>query len=373
MMNVSEKKHRILVVDDNPVNLQICEEILSDQYLIRMAEDGESAILAAAEFEPDIILLDVMMPGISGLEVCQQLRASSRPWVKIIMVSAKVETGDRIDAYEVGADDYVCKPFDEDELLAKIRVHLRLRHVEEVDNVKQCLLEIMQHGNRTPLTAILQNADLLLSPDLSLDADQQAKLVRSIQQSAHRLFDWMATGEKLVEFKSGHEEINPSNIQIGKHVHAVLDRLTEKGLIDREQLCLELDSGLSIGFTPEHFELVVEHLILHAMSHSTNGSPVTFHCCQAFDGRLLIRVEHESNIPSKSMPFIFEPFGNLEELLHNIGNGLGLALVRQIVVSNEGSIVANDMAEGSLQIDIEFPMHAFKLDNQFGQVAGMSC
>ena len=363
-MRESEKKHRILVVDDNPVNRQICEEILCEDYQLRMADDGESAVIAAAEFEPDIILLDVMMPGISGLEVCRQLRASSRPWVKIIMVSAKVETGDRVDAYEVGADDYVCKPFDEDELLAKIRVHLRLRHVEEVDSVKQCLLEIMQHGNRTPLTAILQNTELLLSSESSLEVDQKTELVESIQRSAHRLFDWMATGEKLVEFKSGKVEANPSNVQVADRVHAVIDRLTEKGVIDSEQLLLELDMGLCIGFTPDHLDLVIEHLILHAISHSTNGSPVTFHCCQAFDGRLLLRVEHESSIPSKTMPFIFEPFGNLEELLHNIGNGLGLALVRQIVVSNGGSIVANDMSEGSLQIDIEFPMHSVQLDSQ---------
>ena len=363
-MSDSTKKHRILIVDDNLVNRQVCEEILCDDYQLRMANDGESAITAAAEFEPDIILLDVMMPGISGLEVCQQLRASSRPWVKIIMLSAKVETADRVDAYEVGADDYVCKPFDEDELLAKIRVHLRLRHVEEVDSVKQCLLEIMQHGNRTPLTAILQNTQLLLSPDLSLAADQRSQLVESIQQSAYRLFDWMATGEKLVEFKSGQVESKPSNIRVAEHVHAVLDRLTEKNLLKREQLLLELDDCLSIDFTPEHFELVVEHLVLHATSHSTNGAPVTFHCCQSFDGRLLLRVEHESSIESKSMPFIFEPFGNPEELLHNIGNGLGLALVRQVVVTNGGSIVANDLSGGALQIDIEIPIHQLKFDNQ---------
>jgi DNA-binding response OmpR family regulator len=305
-----QRRHRILVVDDHPVNLQICEEILNEDYQLMMVSDGESAITAAAEFEPDIILLDVMMPGISGLDVCRELRNSSRPWVKIIMVSARVETQDRIDAYAAGADDYLCKPFDEDELLAKIRVHLRLRHIEEVDSIKQCLLEVMQHGNRTPLTTILMNSDLLLSQDPALPTDQQSRLVRSIRRAACRLYDWMETGEKLVEFKSGHLVQNPERFKIADRVHSVIERLKEKNAIEEQQVTLEVDRNLHVEFTAEHFDLIVEHLVLQAISNRDASESVTLHCCQSFDGRLLLRVEHESSIESQAMPFIFEPFGN---------------------------------------------------------------
>jgi len=116
-------KKKILVVDDDPNNIVIVGELLGDDYDLKTATTGEEALEITLHFLPDIILLDIMMPGIDGYDVCRRLREhSTLQYAKIIMVSAKAMVSERLKGYEVGANDYLTKPFEEDELLEKVRV-----------------------------------------------------------------------------------------------------------------------------------------------------------------------------------------------------------------------------------------------------------
>jgi CheY-like chemotaxis protein len=116
----------ILAVDDNPINLGILEEILAGDYLLKFAQTGQEAIRVAAKCTPAMVLLDVMMPGMDGLEVCRRLRdIPGMSESAIIMVSAKAMPSERAAGIRAGADDYITKPFDEVELLAAIRRYLR--------------------------------------------------------------------------------------------------------------------------------------------------------------------------------------------------------------------------------------------------------
>jgi len=120
-------KKKILAVDDDPNNIALVEELLGDDYDLRMATTGEEALEIALDFRPDIILLDIMMPGMNGYEVCQRLRERcTLKYTKIIMVSAKAAVSEWFEGYKAGADDYITKPFDGDEFQAKLRVYLRL-------------------------------------------------------------------------------------------------------------------------------------------------------------------------------------------------------------------------------------------------------
>jgi CheY-like chemotaxis protein len=112
---------RILVVDDNPANLEICREILDDGFDVVTARGGVEAIRIASERSPQVVVLDVMMPGIDGYETCRRLRLMpSMRDVRIIMVSAKAMPAERAQGLAAGADTYLSKPFDESELVAAI-------------------------------------------------------------------------------------------------------------------------------------------------------------------------------------------------------------------------------------------------------------
>src|SRR2546425_9104352 len=124
---------RILIVDDHPTNIAVLEEILGEPYTLKTAACGEEALVMALDFQPALILLDIMMPGIGGYETCRRLRAHpTLRHAKIIMVSARALVSQRLQGYEAGADDYITKPFDGDELVAKVRVYPRLKSLEEV-------------------------------------------------------------------------------------------------------------------------------------------------------------------------------------------------------------------------------------------------
>lgn len=116
-----QKKNKMLAVDDNLNNNIIVEELFGDLYDLRIATTGEEALEIAQTFQPDIILLDIMMPGMDGYEVCRRLREyPSLKDTKILMVTAKVALEDRLKGYEVGANDFITKPFDEENILESV-------------------------------------------------------------------------------------------------------------------------------------------------------------------------------------------------------------------------------------------------------------
>jgi CheY-like chemotaxis protein len=125
-------KKRVLAVDDCELNLEIIKEILGDEYDVRTATSGREALEVAFDFQPDIILLDIMMPGMDGYQVCHQIRAHPPlRHTRIIMVSAKAMSSERIEGYQAGTNVYIAKPFDGDELLNQIRKELRQAAMEK--------------------------------------------------------------------------------------------------------------------------------------------------------------------------------------------------------------------------------------------------
>lgn len=124
---------RILIVEDEEKLAKLVEMELSyEGYTVGVANDGLSGLMAARDQEPDLIILDWMMPGLSGVEVCRRLRQTGVS-VPIILLTAKDEVSDRVEGLDAGADDYVVKPFSIEELLARVRAHLRRNEPQEAD------------------------------------------------------------------------------------------------------------------------------------------------------------------------------------------------------------------------------------------------
>jgi CheY-like chemotaxis protein len=119
---------KVLVVDDSSINVEICREILEDEFEVITAGDGNAAVEAAKRHAPDVILLDIILPGIDGYETCRRLRAlPAMRRARIIMLSAKAMPSERAGGLKAGADAYITKPFLEAELLEVIRTTVRLR------------------------------------------------------------------------------------------------------------------------------------------------------------------------------------------------------------------------------------------------------
>src|SRR5215472_12399743 len=132
-MNENDQKKTVLVVDDAPANIQIVNSILKDEYKVRIATSGAKALeIVNAAPRPDLILLDVMMPGMDGYEVCTRLKTDpSTKDIPVIFLTGQTETSDETHGFEVGAVDYIHKPFSPAVVQARVQTHLVLRGIRE--------------------------------------------------------------------------------------------------------------------------------------------------------------------------------------------------------------------------------------------------
>lgn len=126
-------KERILVIDDDPsITAALRRTLVFEGYTVEIAQDGEEGLRKVRDWTPDLVVLDVLMPGLDGFEVCQRLRAADD--TPVLMLTARDEVADRVRGLDAGADDYLVKPFAPDELLARIRAMLRRREPREQPN-----------------------------------------------------------------------------------------------------------------------------------------------------------------------------------------------------------------------------------------------
>ncbi|PSM47055.1 histidine kinase [Chroococcidiopsis sp. CCALA 051] len=171
----------ILVVDDTPTNLEILFDFLTNYgFKILIAEDGESALQKAAYASPDLILLDILMPGIDGFETCSRLKASeSTREIPVIFMTALSETADKVKGLQVGAVDYVTKPLQHEEVLARVQTHLRLRSLTkqlQAQNV-QLQQEIEQRQRQYQRSQLFAEVTLKIRQSLELEDILQAAAI----------------------------------------------------------------------------------------------------------------------------------------------------------------------------------------------------
>ena len=186
-----QEKSKILAVDDNSINLAVIKELLGSQYDLMTASTGIDALKMAKEFRPDLIILDIMLPDIDGYEVCQQIRKSSLlRYTKIIMVSAKAMASERLKGYQVGADDYLTKPFDGEELLAKVCAHLRPKPIKAIQQNEQNLLNTLYGKINAVLNSLIKSLFELaqtLESDENVSIDKRKRLTEQLNSCVNEL------------------------------------------------------------------------------------------------------------------------------------------------------------------------------------------
>jgi DNA-binding response OmpR family regulator len=220
--------HRVLVVDDEPsVTDLLAYNLRKALYDVQVAADGRAALRLAGEFHPDLILLDLMIPEVDGLDVCRELRKSSN--VPVIMITALGEETDRIVGLELGADDYVTKPFSVRELMARIKAVLRRA----------------ENKSAEPSTIITGAGDLRMDMERRIVtvADSAIELTRLEFDLLHRLLinpGRVLTRERLLEQAWGYDYVGDT-----RAVDSAVKRLRAKlRAASPEADCIESVRGL---------------------------------------------------------------------------------------------------------------------------------
>lgn len=396
-----EKPGNILIVDDTPENLQILSATLSERgYKVRGVVKGQMALRAAKSAPPDLILLDIRMPEMDGYEVCSQLKADPKTReIPVIFISALDEVLDKIKAFAVGGVDYVTKPFQVAEVLARVEHQLtilRLSHqlreqnqqlqqeiqerlkaekaAEAASQAKSEFLANMSHELRTPLNAILGFTQVM-SRDLQLSTEQREYL-RIINRSGEHLLDLINDILDLSKIEAGLSTLYESSFDL----YRLLDSLEEMLQIKAEQKNLQLIFNVHssvphyIKTDPKKLRICLINLLGNAIKFTDNGT-VTLRVIAGLEteetdnGNCLSKLSTSSSSPSlfpntlhfevedtgsgiapAEMAGLFDAFVQTETgLKFAEGTGLGLAITRKFVQLMGGEIqISSVLGEGAI-------------------------
>ncbi|PKL42209.1 MAG: hybrid sensor histidine kinase/response regulator [Candidatus Riflebacteria bacterium HGW-Riflebacteria-1] len=283
----------IMLVDDTPENLQLLREMFDRaEYRVVAFPSGKLALAAAAKNPPDIILLDITMPEMDGFEVCERLKADEiLREIPIIFVSALTETHDKVRAFTAGGVDYVTKPFQFEEVRARVRTHLELcrtrRELKRQNNIlhenlrlHELVEQISRHDLKSPLTVFLNVPGMLMESE-NLQPDQK-ELIQYLITSGQRMSEMIRRSLDLIKMEQGIYKLMPVSVDIMKVVRQVFDELNGMMALKNLQRELSLD-GLPVpdsAVLPVQgeellFHSILANLIKNAIEASPEGVKIT--------------------------------------------------------------------------------------------------
>lgn len=349
-MSETRASPNILVADDTVENLRLLSSMLGQcGYEVRPVTNGRQALLAAEREPPDLILLDINMPELDGFAVCARLKQQDAlKDVPVIFLTALTDVADKVRAFEVGGIDYVTKPFQVEEVTARVKTHLALRlagrelaqsyeRLRALEKLRDDLVHMVVHDMRSPLMVLMGHLELL-QPDVARlggqsgeDLDNAIRGARALNRMANDLLDVSRLEEGKFPLDSGRHDI----VQIVERVAGavgVLDRGRSIGVTASTAVSTECDGDV-LG-------RVVQNLLSNAVKHTPPGGRIDA-SVTSWGDRVRVEVADDGpGVPAEARAAIFEKFGatkaRVEQKYHSAG--LGLAFCKLAVEAHGGSI-----------------------------------
>ncbi len=381
----AKNEPRILVVDDDPGSRKLLEGyLLAEGYRVRCAPDGPTALSMAKGEVPDVVLLDVMMPAMTGHEVCRELKSDPATRLsQVMLVTALDSTPDRVEGLDTGADDYISKPVRRDEFLAKVRALLRARNllveldqaqaelrskIEEL-HLKKTLAQSLVHDLKSPLSAILGNLDLL-----EMRSEERLRyLVQRSRQGASRMLKMILN---LMDVEGLEEGRLVPNIEPVDASELVRSTLIESEISARQKnVTLELESHEPVWVDADAVLLrrVVDNLLSNAISKSPAGGRISVVVIMREEGGEISVSDEGPGIPQEHREAIFEKYAQLGMRKSNssVNRGLGLTFCRLAVEAHGGTIWVDSAAGGGARFRLLLPAALQYQDNGPEELAAL--
>lgn len=364
----------VLLVDDTTANLELLISVLSQKgYKTLIAKNGQTAIKRAVHAVPDLILLDIQMPGIDGFETCRQLKVKEETKeIPVIFMTALTDTNDKLRGFEAGGVDYITKPIDCVELLARVDTHIslhRARHklikqneiLKENALLRESMEQIMRHDLKSPLTGLIMIPQVILGKKNL--TDQQVQLLNSMQKAGMNMLQMINRSMDIfrMEKKMYKPQLNEVDIfSVLREVSDVL-KMSDENEHDtlfffngvpasREDHCL-IQSEEMLLFS------LFSNLLKNAYEASSESQPVKVSL--SCGDEVLISIENFGSVPETIRETFFDKFVTSGK---NKGSGLGTYSAKLIVTTLKGTIELDSSIEGKTAINIVFPRDSQKAE-----------
>ena len=363
---------KVLIVDDDRLNLRILAGILKPEgFVVIEAESGEKALAAYEEFRPDLVLLDVVMAGINGFETCRKLKERyGDELAPVIFITAKAEADDIVQGLAVGGVDYLPKPFRTREALARLRVHLQNRLLNEqqrklvtqlsaANAAKNKLLGMVAHDLRNPLASVRGLAEFLRDDGQAgkLTADQ-IDLVENIYTVSQSMLEMVNELLDVSVIEAGELKIQPKPVALA----ALLKQSVTLNNINAAKKGSHIE--LRIDGLPPHLNIdgpkikqVIDNLLSNAIKFSPPNSCVMLEAGRRQSDCTVAVLDNGPGIPAVEKDKLFKDFGrtSVTPTAGEKSTGLGLAICRRIVEAHGGVIRADNRAGGGCTFTFSLP------------------
>lgn len=353
-----DAQSKILIIDDEEIVLDSCIQILaSGNFDIRTAENGTLGVTLIEEFCPDLVFVDLKMPGISGFEVIEKIQEID-PTIVTIVITGFATISSAVEAMQKGAFDFLPKPFTPDELRLITQRGLEKRNLvletialrREKEMLREHFAAIVSHELKSPLAAVQQYLYGLSGELSSQMTEDQLRRFERIQTRIDDLMKLIHTWLRAisVDIESIKENFKPTSIPIviTKAVESIEPHAVRKDI--SIQTSIEDDLSYVDGDEGTLVEAVV-NIVGNAVKYSPTGSHISI-TANSSENQVTIRIQDNGiGISKENLPFIFEDFYTIKSNQDvEKGSGVGLALTRRILEAHEGTIsVESELGKGS--------------------------
>lgn len=374
MSNIEDKSEvLILIVDDVPKNIQLLGKLLSNEgYKIAAVSNGNQVLKSAEKYRPDLILLDVMMPGKDGFEVCEELKAHpDLKGIPVIFLSAKAEQENIVDGLKLGGADYITKPFNSEELLVRVETHVSLKksrdrieqqneELKRLNSAKDKIYSVIGHDLRGPIGGINSFVELIhYDLDEGASKEEIKEKLEILQQTSSNAWNLLHNLLSWARVQTGDMRLRLDEFDVSEKIHEVISLLSlsaeRKGVelrFDYEDECEQYGDALVIS-------TILRNLLSNAIKFSENGDTIEV-LLEAGSDTWSISIEDEGKGMSPEVVgqlFDSEEHPSKYGTENEKGSGFGLLLCQKLATLHRGKIhVQSTVGEGSvftLEVPIE--------------------
>ena len=355
----------VMVVDDNVTNLQLLEMLLRTRgYEVRPFNRGRAALEAAARTPPDVILLDVAMPEMDGYEVCRRLKADEKlAAIPVIFISALSATRDKIKGFACGGVDYVTKPFQIEEVHARVETHYKLRKLQiqleqqngtlqdnydqlrKLEELRDNLTHMVVHDMRSPLAIVQMSLEMLKTTLTGLNAPE-GKLLDGALLAAKTMNRMTTQLLDVSRLEAGQMPLNKAACDLAPIAQAALEAIAP--LLGDRHAVLDVREPLTALCDAVLLRRVLDNLLSNALKFTPPGKEITISIAREGDAAQLAVADTGPGIPEKYHQKIFEKFSQVEGEQQSKGTGLGLTFCKLTAEAHGGKIgVESEVGRGS--------------------------
>ncbi|HEX8552344.1 MAG TPA: response regulator [Abditibacteriaceae bacterium] len=361
--DISGSPGRILLIDDTPANVRLLSSILRlEGFEIVTAHSGIEGLERVTESEIDVVLLDIMMPGMDGFEVCQRLRANeATAHLPVVMVTALQERVDRVRAIEAGADDFLSKPVDAVEVVARTRSLVRAKRerdalkqayldVQRSESLRDSLVHMLVHDLRTPLTTMMVTLEMLRSGQTGKLDKMQQEIANLCASGSRQLLDMVNQMLDLNKLENGEMQLHLEEIKPLDVIEATVAIVLPLARDCETEVLINLIEDAPIRADADLLRRILLNLLSNAIKFSPSRSRIEVEAKREKDAWLFCVRDNGDGLNPDEQELIFDKFGQIKAGPEKRANstGLGLTFCKLAVEAHKGRIwVESEVGKGS--------------------------